>query len=223
MLLNAQHIRGREEFMRRILMALAVAVFAVALGTFALGQANPDQNSMDPQQLQLLLRQVQMQMRRGNFNSANLLQQLQQQGLINAEQTAELRTYLDQMQADMLQQQQARASNSLQGVLNATDEEWSVLNPRIQRVVELTTDLGINNSGINIRLNQMGPASLARNELYMLLSDPGTTEDQIAAKLGAYRAACQKVRTDLAGARTDLVNVLTLRQESILINMQVIE
>jgi hypothetical protein len=207
--------------MRRTLIPIFAALFAASLGTFALAQASPGQ--LTDQQLNMILRQAQNQMQRGNFNPATLLQQLQQQGAINAEQTAQLKSYLDQMQQQMTQQLQARAANTLQGVLNAGDEEWAVLNPRIQRVLQLVTDLGENNTGINVRTNQVGPATLARNDLYTILSDPSTTEDQVAIKLSAYRAACRKVRDDLSGARMDRVNVLTLRQESILLNMRVIE
>jgi hypothetical protein len=207
--------------MRRFTLSIVAAIFAAALGTSAFAQAAP--NQLNDQQLNLILRQAQMQMRQGNFNAGNILQQLQQQGIVNADQSAQIKQYLDQMQQQMTQQQQARAANTLQGVLNASDEEWAVLSPRIQRVIELATDLGINDTGITLRTAMMGLATQARNDLYLMLSEPTATEDQIAGKLANYRAACQKVRADLSGARMDLVNVLTLRQESILLNMQVIE
>ena len=55
------------------------------------------------------------------------------------------------------------------------------------------------------------------SELRELLRDDSAAADQIKAKLAALRAAKQKAAQDLATARQSLRQLMTLRQEALLV------
>jgi len=57
----------------------------------------------------------------------------------------------------------------------------------------------------------------ASSELRKLLRNESARAEQIKAKLGALRAAKQKVAQELATARQSLRQLMTLRQEALLV------
>ena len=63
----------------------------------------------------------------------------------------------------------------------------------------------------------MTPVDQARSKLRKLLDNEDTTPEQIKAGLTALRAANEKVRQDLAKARQDLRQLMTVRQEAVLV------
>jgi len=117
------------------------------------------------------------------------------------------------MQEQRVQQQQ-KAIEDLKGQLEISDKEWSVVKPRVEKVYNLVHPL-----------RQMGPGSeqpktevdKASGELRELLRDDSAAADQIKAKLAALRAAKQKAAQDLATARQSLRQLMTLRQEALLV------
>jgi hypothetical protein len=234
--------------MRTPLLALAALFLSLALGSDALGQADPNQNPGASLRQQLIdnmnnagvtprdiLQQAGQQMQDGTFNIQDFTQQLQQQGVINQgmlDQFNQMRNQA-QNQGGFQGRNQQRQMSNLQQLLNATDDEWAVLGPRIQRVLDLSNDFNqaANNPPSQFR-NQgapqqqptpTAPVAAALADLRNLLQDPNSPDSSVREKLTAYRQARAKVAADLAGARIDLLNVLTLRQESILLTMLIVE
>jgi chromosome segregation ATPase len=166
-------------------------------------------------------------MQDGTFNPQDFMQQLQNNGIIDQNMMGQISQLRNQMQQRLQQRAQLRQPSNLQVLLNAADEEWAVLNPKIQRIIDMTNDLRTTidtpRSNNPTQQTPTGPAATALTALSAALNTPDTPEPQLAAKLADYRAACQRVKADLAAARADLLALLTLRQESILLNMQLID
>ena len=77
------------------------------------------------------------------------------------------------------------------------------------------------NSIINQIFNngQPLPVLQRQQELSTLLDDPRSTDLQISTKLREYRDAIVKVKEELATAQKELQDLLTLRQEAMLVEM----
>jgi outer membrane murein-binding lipoprotein Lpp len=56
-------------------------------------------------------------------------------------------------------------------------------------------------------------------ELRTALADPNATSEQFKEKTAAVRSARQKAKTELAAARKDLLQLLTLDQEAMLVSL----
>jgi hypothetical protein len=128
---------------------------------------------------------------------------------------------------------------TLQQALNSPDNEWAVLAPKVQRVLDAQqlqpTGLmqgggygyggGYGGGGMGGRGGggmagpTNNPVTTALNELSVVLQDPTQDDDAVRLKLSAYRAAVKTVEASLKTARDDLRNYVTLRQEAILINL----
>ncbi len=233
--------------MRTRILSLSALILSLGIGAQALGQADPNQNPAASllQQLQEnmnnagvtprdLAQQAREQMQNGTFNLQDFAQQLQQQGVINQGMVDQFNQMRNQYQNQRNQNRNApRQMNTLQALLNASDEEWTVLGPRIQRVLDLSNDLNQATSGMQSQQRNMGyapqqqtqtgPVGAALADLRNVLQNPEAADATVREKLAAYRQARVRVTADLASARTDLVNYLTLRQEGILLNMLIVE
>jgi len=226
--------------MRWQLFALAIFTLALGGGTQALGQADPNQPAPDPQAFiqQLrdnmnnagvtprdLIQQAGQQMQNGTFDPQAFGQQLQQQGIINQG----MLDQLNQMRNQAQNFNQQRQMTTLQQQLNASDEEWGVLGPRIQRILDLTNDLGQANGNVAVRAGvgaaqaSAGPVAKALAELKAALQDENAAEAEVTAKLTAYRGVRQRALAELSSARQDLLGVVTLRQEAILLNLTILD
>jgi hypothetical protein len=60
-------------------------------------------------------------------------------------------------------------------------------------------------------------------DLTETLNNTSASTEQIAAKLTALRQAREKAASDLAAARKDLKDVLTARQEALLVTMNYLD
>jgi hypothetical protein len=113
--------------------------------------------------------------------------------------------------------------------LAATDEEWQVIKPKIEKVWTAQQASfagrfggfgGRGRGGDRDRGGDRGPsspASTAARELRDALENKDTPPEQIAAKLTALREARTKAREELESAQKDLQSVLTPRQEAVLV------
>ena len=111
-----------------------------------------------------------------------------------------------------------------------TDDEWTVIQPRLQRVLDAETSLGLitnrtfgRNFGGGQPVAQADPVQIAQQELSVTLQDQFSNADAITVKLKAVRDARAKVKEALAAAQEDLKKVLTIRQEAMLVNMGYLE
>ncbi|MEN6578600.1 MAG: hypothetical protein ABFD90_19800 [Phycisphaerales bacterium] len=110
--------------------------------------------------------------------------------------------------------ERARAIEEFKGQLGASDEEWTVIKPRIETVYGMVHSVPQFGPGST---QSTTPVDQKKRELRALLDNKDTTRDQIKAALTALRAANEKVRQDLAKARENLRQIVTLRQEATLV------
>lgn len=127
---------------------------------------------------------------------------------------------------------QQRMMDNLKEQLGASDEEWNVIQPKLQKVMEAQRDaraggmMGMRGMMGGRRGGQGGPGgdqqpttpvAMAAKELQDTLQNKEATPDQINAKLTAFRAARDKANADLEASRKDLKDVLTAKQEAQLV------
>jgi hypothetical protein len=128
--------------------------------------------------------------------------------------------------------------------LGATEAEWKVLGPRVNKVMELSRQSrgggmfgrggfagrggfgGRGGPGGNRPGGRPGaPAreqtavEKAQEQLRTVLDNTASTPDQIKASLTALRTAREKAKQQLATAQQDLRKIVTIRQEAVLVMM----
>ncbi|HEY4328532.1 MAG TPA: hypothetical protein VGN88_02260 [Phycisphaerae bacterium] len=133
----------------------------------------------------------------------------------------------------------------IQDTISSPDDEWSVIEPKLWKVVSLQIASGSGQIGqlagalrrgrgggaggggfdLNAVIAQQTDPQIAQlgtdlqtkqNELSDAADDPQSGDGQLQARLDEYRAAKQKLDDALAQAQKDLQSVLTLRQEALL-------
>ena len=119
-----------------------------------------------------------------------------------------------QIMNEQMAWQRQRAFEDLKEQLGISDKEWPVVKPRLQTVYDL----------VHPRPPMMGRSEQPKSELEQrsrdlreLLRDDKADVDQIKAKLSAVRASKERTARELAGARQTLRQLMTLRQEAVLV------
>jgi len=117
--------------------------------------------------------------------------------------------------------------------LGASDDEWKVLSPKIEKVMTAQMagfggrggggNRGGNNADATATDRPQSPVAKAASDLRTTLNNKDASADDIKAKLAALREAREKVRADLQAAQKELKEVLTQRQEAVLVNMGMLE
>ncbi len=128
-----------------------------------------------------------------------------------------------------------RMNERLKTSLKATDDEWTVLQPLIEKVQsaqrEAYAGRGYSgrsgsskdgNSGGNPPTDTR-PGSAESAALRAAIESESTTPEDIKAKLTALREIRKKGVADLAVARENLKNVVTVRQEAVLVSTGLLE
>jgi len=123
--------------------------------------------------------------------------------------------------------------NNVKEQLGATDDEWKVIQPKLTKVFDARRstmgsmrnmfrrrDDSNNNNSDNANRT---PLEIAQRELQQVLDNKDSTADQIAAKLKGLREAREKARLELVSAQKDLKEILTPRQEAVLVNMSMLD
>ena len=137
-----------------------------------------------------------------------------------------------------------RLLQQFQQQIGATDEEWRVIQPAFMKVLVAQMDSGQGllgmvrgmgrgaggrgGAGGGFNMDQMlmsifginEPTTVMRreDELQQAL-DNNASADRLHDKLDALRQARDRAKVDLAKAQTDLIQLLTLRQEAMLVEM----
>jgi len=111
-------------------------------------------------------------------------------------------------------QYRQRTMKGLQNDLGASDSEWAVIKPRIETVYDLVHPVPQFGEGSE---QPTSPVDQSKRELRRVLADKETSPDRIRTALTALRTAKEKARQDLAKARQDLRQLMTLRQEAVLV------
>ena len=136
-------------------------------------------------------------------------------------------------------------TGNLRKTLDFSEEEWQIIEPRLQKVVTLSAkssgmggrkggpmgQVRSGGKGKDDTGNQTGQSRSPREQTAMgsLLEDLNTvlksedaTPSQIEEKLAAVRVAREESKIDLAKAQAELRELLTLRQEALLVMMGIL-
>jgi len=136
-----------------------------------------------------------------------------------------------------------RMEDQIRENLGATEEEWKVLQPRMDKVQQLMRQsrggfrgmLGMFGRGDRGRRGgddrrpegqperEQSDVEMKTGALRSLLEDETSSAGSIKAALGALRKARRKVQDELAIARKELREVVTARQEAQLVLMGLLE
>jgi Spy/CpxP family protein refolding chaperone len=128
---------------------------------------------------------------------------------------------------------QRRMMERIKEELKAPDDEWGVIQPKLEKVFTAQRESraggmfgggrrgGGGGGGGDQQDNS--PLGVAARELRTELQKDNPSEATIEQKLAAYRDARAKAQANLESARKDLKDVLTARQEASLVMMGVLE
>jgi Spy/CpxP family protein refolding chaperone len=103
--------------------------------------------------------------------------------------------------------------------IGATEEEWKVINPKVQKVTTLRRAV----SGEPGPMGGSTGLAQAQTELKTVLDDPKHTKAQVEEKITAVRKAREQARTDLVEAQRDLARMLTPSQQAIMVSLGYLE
>lgn len=125
--------------------------------------------------------------------------------------------------ADRRAEFRQRMEQRLKEQLGVNDDEWKVLQPKIEKVSEARRaqfsgfggGFGGRRGGGDER--PQTPVAKAQADLRSALENKDTPAAEITRRLTALREAREKARQDLAAAQKDLKEVLTARQEAVLV------
>jgi hypothetical protein len=166
------------------------------------------EKGMDPQQF---FQQMAQQMQDGTLDRASLEKQLIDKGIVD-QQTLD----------DMQNSTKTMAMLNIKRQLDVSDEDWTALQPAIQRVMNAMAAAGQSGPAGGMGGFMGGGASApddlakSRRDLGAAIKDPNTSSDDFAAKMQALRDSRAKAEAELASARKDLTSLVTVRQESAL-------
>ncbi len=126
-----------------------------------------------------------------------------------------------------------RMNERLKTSLKASDEEWTVIQPLLEKVTTKQRESmgsrfgggrgGRGGNGGNDQGGSRSASASAGEALRTALESESTTPADIKAKLAAVREARKQSATELAAARDELSKVLSVRQEAALVSMGILE
>ena len=225
---------------------LALALSARAIGQVGNGGAPADAApKIDTQKYEDQAKQLMEQMNKPDFD----FQQFRQQMRDLAQQFQEETKDLDPQQVEQIRQQmmdrlqpliqqnmptiirrmQQGMMDSLKQQLGCTDEEFTALRPALQAVVDAQQVLGVvtgrgqRGFGGGAQPGQPSALQKAKDDLHKTLADPNASPSDIKFKLETFRLEKERAIQELALARNNLRPLLTVRQESILVNNGIME
>ena len=146
------------------------------------------------------------------------------------------------------EQMRERMTEMMKRRLGVDDEEWEVLRPRIERVMQARQDARVGGGFGGGRRGMGGPGGgpggdgdgddggdrpgrrgsetalgKAAAELRQTLADDAASAEQVKGRLDAFRAARDEAEAELTQAQASLKEVLTQRQEATLVMTGVLE
>ena len=121
-----------------------------------------------------------------------------------------------------------RMNNFMKERLGATDEEFKVIQPKLEKVFELQRDargggMFFGRGRPDSDQQPQTSAAQASRDLRDVLENENASAEEIAAKLEALRKAREGAKKELAGAQKELKELLTQRQEAVLVTMGLLE
>jgi hypothetical protein len=138
-------------------------------------------------------------------------------------------------QAKIQKAMQMAFLKDLQEPLGATDDEFAVIRPLLEKVVDAQSEAGggrarfrrfgpggqQNNNSQNTQ--PLSPVDQATTDLQAAIDDPNSNSDVIKTRLDTLRQVKSKASQDLTVARDALRAVLTVRQEAVLVDRGVLD
>lgn len=136
---------------------------------------------------------------------------------------------------------QQRMMERMKEQLSASDDEWTVIEPRLSKVMTLNRQMttgrfmgmaGGRRGGFGAGgqdrpgragAEQDGPVQQAQEKLQQTLENESADAAQIKSQLTALREAREKAKQELAKAQQDLREVLSVRQEAQLVMMGMLD
>jgi len=119
-----------------------------------------------------------------------------------------------QVMSEQMAQQQQMVFESLRTQLQISDEEWPVVRPRLQAVYDLVRPVPV----FGPRNAQPAtPVEQRSRELREVLGNKDAKAEEIKPRLTALRAAKEQARQELVRARESLRQIMTVRQEAVLV------
>lgn len=140
-------------------------------------------------------------------------------------------------------QMRQQMNDRMKELLGASDDEWKLLQPQIEKVqtlqraatsrsgFSLLFNNGNNNGGRGGRFrggqqpDNTPPSAVEEKskELTAAIENKDTKPEEYKAKLAAYREARNQARADLGKAQESLREVVTVRQEAVLVELGLLD
>ena len=141
----------------------------------------------------------------------------------------------------------AQMMERLKTQLGASDDEWKVLEPKVTKVMDASRAASTNRGGFGGPGGPGGdrggrtrggdtaggtpaapttpatPVAQAAQELRTVAENKASTPEECAQKLAAYRAAREKAKGEVVAAQKELKELLTPKQEAILVSTGTLE
>jgi Spy/CpxP family protein refolding chaperone len=105
-------------------------------------------------------------------------------------------------------------TEDVQKKTGATDEEWKVIGPKLQKV--MAARRAVSGEAAPVPFSNT-PVAQAQSDLKTVLDDPKHTKAERDEKVAAVRKARQQARADLEAAERDLVRMLTPSQQAVMV------
>lgn len=121
------------------------------------------------------------------------------------------------------------ASDRMRQSLGATEEEWTVLEPKIEKVQTLSMQarggmmMGMGMMGMGGRGGEPTDMMKASQALTKVLQNKDAAASEIKTALQVLRDAKAKAKAELEQAQKELKEVLSVRQEALLVQMGLLE
>lgn len=119
-----------------------------------------------------------------------------------------------------------RALDQLREQLGSSADEWAVLQPKIEKVQALASDAGVPVPRIGISITNSKSASevnAKQQALRQALQNSAASDSEIRQKIAELRDSRAQARQLLAKARQELADLVTSRQEAILIDRGILD
>jgi hypothetical protein len=116
--------------------------------------------------------------------------------------------------SEQFARQRQMAFENLRNQLQISDQEWPVVKPRLQVVYDLVRPVP---SFGRQSAQPATPVEQRSGELREVLGNKDAEAEEIKARLTALRAAKEQARQELVKARDSLRQIMTLRQEALLV------
>ncbi len=110
--------------------------------------------------------------------------------------------------------------------LAPTDEEWTVIEPRLSKVIKLSAENSL--GGLRTMFGSQGGRDKSgvekvAEELQTVLKSGQASPSEITDKLTSLRKQKEKVQSELITAKSELRDILTLEQEATLVIMGLLD